>query len=62
MRRCNKCNRTIPKGRIEALPDTTTCVKCSGVRRAKTIHDVDVDSACCDLDAEEPQEVIPDLR
>jgi hypothetical protein len=30
---CDTCNEAIPHARIEALPDTTTCVKCSRVSR-----------------------------
>lgn len=32
MRICAKCGNTIPRGRIEALPHTTTCVRCSDVK------------------------------
>lgn len=28
-KKCNKCGKPIPKERLEALPHTTTCVKCS---------------------------------
>jgi hypothetical protein len=31
MRNCCKCGCEIPALRLEALPDTTTCVKCSRV-------------------------------
>jgi hypothetical protein len=30
--KCNKCDTTIPQERLDALPDTKTCVKCSEVR------------------------------
>jgi len=29
---CDTCGIDIPKGRLDALPSTTTCVKCSRVR------------------------------
>ncbi len=29
---CVKCKQPIPKERVEALPDTQTCVKCSDVQ------------------------------
>jgi hypothetical protein len=29
MRKCYKCQTVIPPIRLEALPDTETCVKCS---------------------------------
>jgi|TARA_R100000353_G_C6472378_1_gene186927 hypothetical protein len=32
---CGICSAEIPKERIEAIPGTTTCVKCSGV---KNVH------------------------
>ena len=32
-RLCDTCETEIPKGRLECLPNTTTCVKCSRVRR-----------------------------
>jgi len=32
MRTCEKCGNIIPRGRIEALPHTTTCVRCSDVK------------------------------
>jgi hypothetical protein len=28
---CDTCSEAIPQARIEALPDTTTCIKCSRV-------------------------------
>jgi hypothetical protein len=28
-RTCDTCNAVIPSARLEALPHTTTCVKCS---------------------------------
>jgi hypothetical protein len=31
MRKCMKCDCEIPAVRLEALPDTTTCVGCSRV-------------------------------
>ncbi len=31
-RRCESCNIVIPKGRLEALPRTTSCVNCSRVK------------------------------
>lgn len=31
-RKCDECGIEIPKERLEALPDTTTCVKHSNVR------------------------------
>ena len=32
---CGICSAEIPKERIEAIPGTTTCVKCSSV---KSVH------------------------
>ena len=32
MRTCVKCSSVIPQGRVDALPNTTTCVRCSDVR------------------------------
>ena len=29
MKLCVKCDREIPKARVEALPNTNTCVECS---------------------------------
>lgn len=31
-RYCISCNSIIPAGRIEAIPNVTTCVKCSKVK------------------------------
>lgn len=39
---CSVCGRKIPKARLDALPDTKVCIKCSHVQ-PKTIADVDVD-------------------
>jgi hypothetical protein len=33
MRSCFKCKTNIPAERLEVLPDTHTCVKCSGVQK-----------------------------
>ena len=33
--KCNKCGNEIPAERLEILPNTTTCVKCSTVQRIK---------------------------
>jgi hypothetical protein len=30
---CEFCDNEIPQERLEVLPDTTTCVKCSKVRK-----------------------------
>lgn len=30
-KRCSECGARIPRGRIDALPDTRTCVRCSRV-------------------------------
>jgi len=30
---CEKCETKIPKERLKALPDTTTCVRCSDVKK-----------------------------
>jgi hypothetical protein len=30
---CEICNQQIPKERLEILPDTKTCVKCSQIKR-----------------------------
>jgi RNA polymerase-binding transcription factor DksA len=29
MRKCKECGKSIPKDRLEALPETHYCVKCS---------------------------------
>lgn len=39
-RRCSKCGGMIPLERLELLPDTTTCVRCSD---AKPVTDLDVE-------------------
>lgn len=31
-RTCERCGQVIPKGRIDALPATRTCVNCSRVK------------------------------
>jgi RNA polymerase-binding transcription factor DksA len=41
---CAKCGEPIPKMRLEALPDTITCVACSS-ERAKTVLDIECDSS-----------------
>lgn len=28
-KKCSNCGKVIPAARLEALPDTTTCVECS---------------------------------
>lgn len=33
MRTCYKCKSVIPRERLEVLPDTQTCVQCSGVQK-----------------------------
>lgn len=33
MRECFRCKEVIPSERLEILPDTHTCVKCSGVQK-----------------------------
>ena len=33
MRTCVRCRQTIPQARLEVLPDTHTCVGCSGVQK-----------------------------
>lgn len=33
MRTCFKCKEVIPASRLEVLPETHTCVKCSGVQK-----------------------------
>lgn len=43
-RRCNKCGGMIPIERLEALPDTTTCVGCSDAKPV-TDSDVELDGA-----------------
>jgi len=30
--KCKKCGEEISKARLEALPDTKTCIKCSDVK------------------------------
>jgi hypothetical protein len=29
MKNCKRCNKSIPKARLEVLPNTVICVKCS---------------------------------
>jgi len=36
---CIKCNKEIPAERLEALPNTDTCVNCSSVKKYKGIMD-----------------------
>lgn len=33
MRTCYRCKSSIPRERLEILPDTQTCVQCSGVQK-----------------------------
>jgi len=33
MRTCARCRIMIPQGRLDALPDTHTCVGCSSVQK-----------------------------
>lgn len=33
MRNCFRCKQIIPMERLEVLPDTQTCVSCSGVQK-----------------------------
>ena len=33
MRTCARCKSYIPQSRLEVLPDTQTCVTCSGVQK-----------------------------
>lgn len=33
MRTCFRCKAVIPKSRLDVLPDTQTCVQCSGVQK-----------------------------
>ncbi len=33
MRTCARCKSFIPESRLEILPDTQTCVSCSGVQK-----------------------------
>lgn len=35
MKICIKCKVQIPKERLEILPDTNTCVKCSSVKKVR---------------------------
>lgn len=32
-RTCARCKKNIPQSRLDVLPDTQTCVKCSGVQK-----------------------------
>jgi len=32
-RTCFKCKQSIPQSRLDVLPDTQTCVSCSGVQK-----------------------------
>lgn len=41
---CTRCGKDIPAMRLEALPETMTCMGCSRVR-AKTELDIEVDAA-----------------
>ncbi len=35
---CSKCDCVIPEERLEILPHTTTCVKCSKEKRKLVFH------------------------
>lgn len=35
MKLCNNCGEPIPEGRLKALPNTETCVNCSGTNKKK---------------------------
>lgn len=37
--KCRKCHQKIPEGRLEAVPDATTCVGCSDVQKVKGLMD-----------------------
>lgn len=42
--KCSQCGRPIPAIRLQVLPLTDTCVRCSTVKRM-TAEDLDIDSA-----------------
>lgn len=48
--RCETCGKPIPNGRLEALPNTRTCVGCSDVRP--------YDESMLDLDGPDITDVI----
>lgn len=39
VKKCIKCDNTIPEGRLKALPNTNTCVNCStaGMKKGITV-------------------------
>lgn len=44
VRKCKECQNPIPMERLEALPETETCVACSHVPKV-TIREVEIDGA-----------------
>lgn len=38
---CIKCGNEIPQARLNALPETDTCVNCSGVKKVKGFNVVE---------------------
>lgn len=42
VKNCIICNTPIPEERLEVLPDTLYCVKCSGSHADKKVYDPEV--------------------
>lgn len=53
-RECEYCGRKIPKARLEVLPNTTTCVKCSKERQNIGIISTDAHGDSIDIQIAKP--------
>ena len=56
--KCVKCEEEIPSKRLEILPNTKTCVKCSttGVYSARIVQLGDGDHTCTEIDIMTPEQ------
>ena len=56
--KCVKCEVEIPSKRLEILPNTKTCVKCSttGVYSARIVQLGDGDHTCTEIDIMTPEQ------
>lgn len=50
MKKCIICGEDIPIGRLKALPNTNTCVKCSGVSKKKGFRVISSKTTYSELD------------
>jgi len=56
--KCVKCEEEIPSKRLEILPNTKTCVKCSttGAYSARIVQLGDGDHTCTEIDIMTPEQ------